>query len=122
MSGEVILFAEDEDSELKLMQHVLEAEGYRVLAAKNGIEAVELHRQHKDEIALVVLDMNMPKLRGWDAFQEMKRDDPQVKAVIATASPNPEVRSAMARGELHDLFIKPYSIDNFLERVSELVR
>ena len=69
MSGEVILFAEDEDSELKLMQRVLEAEGYRVLAATNGVEAVELHRRHKDEIALVVFDMNMPTLQGWDAFQ-----------------------------------------------------
>ena len=122
MCGQVILFAEDEDDELKLMQRVLEAEGYRVLAAKNGVEAVELHRRHKDEIALAVLDMNMPKLHGWDAFQEMKRDDPQLKAIVATAYPDPQVRSAMARGELHALFIKPYSINNFLERVSELVR
>lgn len=122
MYSQVILFAEDEDGELKLMQRVLEAEGYRVLAATTGVEAVELHRRHKDEIALVVLDMNMPELRGWDAFQEMKRDDPQVKAVIATASPNPEVRSAMARGELHGLFIKPYSINDFIGKVSDLIR
>ena len=122
MSGEVILFAEDEVRQLKLMQRFFEAKGYRVLAAQDGVEAVELYRRHKNEIALVILDISMPKLRGWDAFQEMKRDDPQLKALVATAYPNSEVRSAMAKGELHDLFIKPYAVDIFLRRVSELIR
>jgi DNA-binding NtrC family response regulator len=120
--GELILFAEDEVQQLELMQRFLEAEGYRVLAAQDGIEAVELYRRHKNEIALVILDIRMPKLHGWDAFQEMKRDDPQLKSLVATAYPNSEVRSAMAKGELHDLFIKPYAVDIFLRRVSELIR
>jgi CheY-like chemotaxis protein len=120
--GELILFAEDEVQQLELMQRVLEAEGYRVLAARDGIEAVALYRRHKNEIALVILDLKMPKLPGWDAFQEMKRDEPQLKALVATAYLNAEVRSAMARGELHDLFIKPYTVDIFLRRVSELIR
>jgi two-component system cell cycle sensor histidine kinase/response regulator CckA len=122
MSGEVILFAEDEVRQLKLMQRSFEAKGYRVLAAQDGVEAVELYRGHKNEIALVVLDIKMPKLDGWNAFQEMKRDDPELKAIVATGYPNSEVRSAMARGELHDLFIKPYAVDIVLTRVSELTR
>jgi two-component system cell cycle sensor histidine kinase/response regulator CckA len=64
MSGEVILFAEDEVRQLKLMQRSFEAKGYRVLAAQDGVEAVELYRRHKNEIALVVLDIKMPKLDG----------------------------------------------------------
>ena len=122
MSGEVILFAEDEVRQLKLMQRSFEAKGYRVLAAQDGVEAVELYRRHKNEIALVVLDIKMPKLDGWNAFQEMKKDDPELKAIVATGYPNSEVRSAMARGELHDLFIKPYAVDIVLTRVSELTR
>ena len=82
---------------------------------------MELYRRHKNEIALVVLDIKMPKLDGWNAFQEMKRDDPKLKAVVATGYPNSEVRSAMASGELHDLFIKPYAVRIFLTRVSELI-
>jgi DNA-binding NtrC family response regulator len=122
MSGEVILFAEDEVRQLKLMQRSFAAKGYRVLAARDGVEAVELYRRHKNEIALVVLDIKMPKLDGWNAFQEMKKDDPELKAIVATGYPNSEVRSAMARGELHDLFIKPYAVDIVLTRVSELTR
>jgi DNA-binding NtrC family response regulator len=122
MGGEVILIAEDDVQQLKAMQILLEAQGYRVLSAKDGIEAVELYHRLKNEIALVVLDIRMPKLNGWDAFQEMKKENPQLKALVTTAYATREVRSGMTRGELHGLFIKPYSIERFLARVSELIR
>jgi CheY-like chemotaxis protein len=73
MSGELILFAEDNVHQLEVMQILLEAQGYRVLPAKDGVEAVELYLRRKNEIALVVLDIRMPKLNGWDAFQQMKK-------------------------------------------------
>jgi two-component system cell cycle sensor histidine kinase/response regulator CckA len=122
MSGELILVAEDDVQQLKAMRILLEAQGYRVLSAKDGIEAVESYHRCKNEIALVVLDIRMPKLNGWDAFQKMKKENPQLKALVATAYATPEVRSGMTRGELYGLFIKPYSIDRFLARVAELVR
>jgi two-component system cell cycle sensor histidine kinase/response regulator CckA len=122
MAGELILFAEDNVHQLKAMQILLEAQGYRVVPAKDGVEAVEVYRRLKSDIALVVLDIRMPKLNGWDAFQQMKKEDPQLKALVATAYATTEVRSAMTNGELHDLFIKPFSIDRFLARVSELIR
>jgi DNA-binding NtrC family response regulator len=122
MSGELILIAEDDIQQLKAMRILLEAQGYRVLSAKDGIEAVESYHRFKNEIVLVVLDVRMPKLNGWDALQEMKKDNPQLKALVATAYATPEVRSGMTRGELRGLFIKPYSIDRLLARVSELIR
>jgi len=122
MSGEVILIAEDDVQQLKAMRILLEAQGYRVLSAKDGMEAVELYHRRKNEIALVVLDIRMPKLNGWDAFQKMKKENPQLKALVATAYATPEVRSGLTRGELRGLFIKPYSVERFLARVSELIR
>jgi CheY-like chemotaxis protein len=122
MSGELILSVEDDVQQMEAMRILLESHGYRVLLAKDGVEAVELYRGLKSEIALVILDTRMPKLNGWEAFQEMKKENPDVKALFATAYAIPQVRSAMARGELHGLFIKPYPIDRFLARVSELTR
>ena len=122
MSGELILFVEDDVQQMEAMRILLESHDYRVLLAKDGVEAVELYRRLKSEIALVILDTRMPNLNGWEAFQEMKKENPELKALFATAYAIPEVRSAMTRGELHGLFIKPYSIDHFLARVSELVR
>jgi CheY-like chemotaxis protein len=122
MSGELILFVEDDVQQMEAMRILLEYHGYRVLPAQDGFEAVELYHRLKSEIALVILDTRMPKLNGWDAFQEMKKQNPDLKALFATAYAIPQVRSAMTRGELHGLFIKPYSIDRFLARVSQLVR
>ena len=122
MDGKTILFVEDEAKQLKYMQLILEAEGYRVLGAKDGLEAVALHRRHSNEIDLVVLDLRLPKLNGWDAFQEMKREDPRLKALVASAYVTPEVKSAIKSGELLGLFVKPYSVDRFLATISDVVR
>jgi two-component system, cell cycle sensor histidine kinase and response regulator CckA len=122
MGDETILFVEDEAQQLKYMRRLLEGEGYRVLGAKDGMEAVALHRRHSKEIALVILDLRLPKLSGWDAFQEMKKEDPRLKALVASAYATPEVKSAIENGELLGLFVKPYSLDLFLARISEVIR
>jgi two-component system cell cycle sensor histidine kinase/response regulator CckA len=121
MDGKMILFVEDEAKQLKYMQRLLEAEGYRVLGAKDGLVAVTLYKRHSNEIDLVVLDLRLPKLNGWDAFQEMKREDPRLKAMVASAYVTPEVKSAIKKGELLGLFVKPYSMDDFLATISDVV-
>ena len=66
--------------------------------------------------------MRLPKLSGWDAFQEMKKEDPRLKALVASAYVTPEVKSAIENGELLGLFVKPYSVDLFLARISDVIR
>ena len=122
MDGKTILFVEDEAKQLKYMQRLLEAEGYRVLGAKDGLEAVSLYKRHSNEIDLVVLDLRLPRLNGWNVFQEMKREDPQLKALVASAYVTPEVKAAIKSGELLGLFVKPYSVDRFLATISDVVR
>jgi len=122
MDGKMILLVEDEAQQLKYMQRLLERQGYRVLGAKDGMEAVALHRRHSEEIALVVLDLRLPKLSGWDALRAMKKEDPRLKAVVASAYATPEVKTAIENGELLGLFVKPYSLDLLLSRISDVVR
>lgn len=119
--GETVLFVEDEQKQLHLMQAFLESEGYRVLAARDGAEAVEMHRQHKNEIAIVVLDLGLPKLNGWEAFQRMREIDPEVKALFATGLVSPEVEDEMAKGRLGGVIMKPYRLDNVLEKISTAI-
>jgi signal transduction histidine kinase len=59
---ETILLVEDEDGLRHLMKSVLEDSGYRALTAKDGIEAIRLYAEHKDEIALVFTDLGLPRL------------------------------------------------------------
>ncbi|MGH7848537.1 MAG: hybrid sensor histidine kinase/response regulator [Candidatus Binatia bacterium] len=117
-----VLFVDDEINQLRLMQNFLEGEGYKVLAAKDGAEAVDLHLRHKDEIAAVVLDLRLPKLNGWEAFQIMKKTQPNLNALFATGLPSPEVEAELAKEEMGGLIMKPYQLHEVLEKISEILQ
>ncbi|MDZ4347728.1 MAG: response regulator, partial [Candidatus Binatia bacterium] len=96
----------------------LEAAGYRVLTATDGLEAVEIFSQHKDEIAAVVLDIGLPNLNGWEALQKMKEIDPTLKPIIASGNIPPQVDTLVANGELSTVLRKPYGFDEILEKIA----
>ena len=120
-SRNTILFVEDEARQLHLMQKILEKEGYRVLGARDGAEAVKTYLKRKQEIALVILDLELPKLSGWDAFQRMKKANPELKAIIATGYVSRQVESSVANGDLSQVILKPYRLDDVLEKISGVI-
>ena len=120
--GQTILFAEDEERQLSLMQNFLQSEGYRVLGARDGTEAVELYSRHKHEIAAVVLDIGLPKLNGWEVFLKMKKEVAEVKVLFATGYIAPEIEAGIASGELSGLIMKPYQLDDVLAKIALAIR
>ena len=120
-AGETILFVEDEEKQLHLMRILLERRGYRVLAAKDGAEAVDLYLRHRDEIALVVLDLGLPKLNGWEAFQRMRECQPALKAIFATGLLSTEIEAEMARGKIGGVIMKPYQLDEVLQKIAHAI-
>jgi two-component system, cell cycle sensor histidine kinase and response regulator CckA len=70
---ETILFVDDEVHQVSLIRGFLHKKGYKVLVARDGVEAVEVHRNDKDAIAAVILDLSLPRLSGWEAFLTMKK-------------------------------------------------
>ncbi|MBI3189841.1 MAG: PAS domain S-box protein, partial [Ignavibacteriales bacterium] len=69
---ETILFVEDETLLMELMKMQLESQGYRVLPAFDGEEAIHIYRQHMDSIAMVIYDLGLPKLDGRESFRELR--------------------------------------------------
>ncbi len=118
VQGHVVLFVEDEIRQLELMRRTLEKAGYRVLVATDGVEAVETFLRHKDEISVVVLDLGLPKLSGWEALQKMRKADPTLKPILASGYISRDMESAMAQGELSALLMKPYQPNEIIEKVS----
>jgi CheY-like chemotaxis protein len=120
-AGATVLFVEDEVKQLELMQKFLEGEGYTVLVARDGAEAFETYLRHKGEISVVVLDLGLPKLNGWEVFQQMKQVDPAVKPVLATGYLSPEMESALDKGELSAIVMKPYRLDEIVRAISAAI-
>jgi PAS domain S-box-containing protein len=87
--NETILVCEDESSVRRLMRLVLEDNGYSVLEAVDGLDAVEVFRRHADCIDLVLLDVVMPKQSGMGAFNEIRGLRPGVR-VVFTSGYTPE--------------------------------
>jgi PAS domain S-box-containing protein len=79
-----ILLVDDEAMIRDIGRAVLTNAGYEVLLAEDGVEAVELFQHHYHRIALVILDVMMPRLSGRDAFHQMAAVDPQVRVLFAT--------------------------------------
>jgi hypothetical protein len=82
---ETVLYAEDDARLSGLMRRLLEGEGFKVLTARDGVEAVDVHQRHKDLIAVAILDFGLGELNGWDAFQMMKKINPKLKVFLPAA-------------------------------------
>lgn len=119
---ETLLFVEDQPRQLQLMQSFLKGEGFTVLTARDGAEAVEVHRRFKDEIAVVILDLGLAELNGWEAFQMMKQLNPQLKGILASGYLSPEVDSQVARGALSGFVKKPYQPGELLAKIESAIR
>jgi PAS domain S-box-containing protein len=79
-----ILLVDDEDAICEVTSQALEKKGFTVMVAKNGAEAVAYYRDNWKKIDLVILDMVMPVMHGDKAFDEMKKINPDVVAILAT--------------------------------------
>jgi CheY-like chemotaxis protein len=79
------------------------------LTAKDGAEAVQTYLRHKQEIDLVVLDLGLPKLNGWEAYKMMKGADSNVKAIFATGFISPEIEAQFETEDSSAVITKPYS-------------
>ena len=118
---ETLLLADDHEGVCEMAQSVLKAKGYNVLIAHDGDEAVELFRANRDRIALVVLDVIMPRRSGPEVFTAIKALAPGVKVVFATGYSNETAVLAdlAARGTL--VLRKPYSPTLLCRRVREVL-
>ncbi len=120
--NETILVAEDSASLRALLTSTLTGFGYRVLAVEDGEQAVREYEQHALEVALVVLDVVMPKLGGLDAYARMRAVRPDVKVLLMTGY----APDAIQLGELLDqgrlrLLEKPFSSQTLGMSVRETI-
>jgi CheY-like chemotaxis protein len=81
-----ILLVDDDSTVRDSLNNVLVAEGYTVIPAENGQQALDL--VNKSAVDLVMLDLNMPVKNGWDTFERLTAEHPLIPIIIVTARPN----------------------------------
>jgi two-component system, cell cycle sensor histidine kinase and response regulator CckA len=117
----LILLVDDEQMMQELGRDLLEAHGFRVLVACDGVEALELYQQHGYDIALVILDLLMPRLDGGQTFLELKKINRHVKAFFCTGYTPQAVIGSLLEGESLRAVQKPFRPDEFINTVREML-
>jgi len=116
-----ILLVEDEMQLIAVAKELLEALGFSVIEASNGVEAIEQYRKNAAEIRLVVTDIGMPLMGGYELIAELKKLDPAVPIIVSSGFGDTVVTSKIARGDIAGLISKPYKFDQLREVLKSVV-
>ena len=114
---ELVMLVDDEEYVIMLGERVLADEGYRVISARDGMEAIGLYEKLRDEISLILLDFTMPIMDGADVFNELLHINPRVPVVLSSGfTEQDRLRGMLARG-LRGFIPKPYTSEKLLSEV-----
>jgi DNA-binding response OmpR family regulator len=115
-----ILLVDDEESVQKLLTYPLERDGYRVVQARDGEEA--LARFGEEPVDLVVLDLMLPRLGGLEVCRRMREAESAVPIIMLTARGDEVDKVVGLEIGADDYITKPFSIREFMSRVRALLR
>jgi len=122
LSGnELILIVDDEEPLRILTKEILESRGYKVLLAENGARAIEVYRERRQDISLVILDMVMPIMGGREAFLEMKTINPRIKAILSTGYSRDGKAKKILDSGVSGFIQKPYQPNALLSTIRNVL-
>jgi CheY-like chemotaxis protein len=114
---ELILIVDDEDFVTMLAQRVLTDEGYRVLTARDGFQALDIYKKLQEQIELIILDFTMPIMDGSEVFGELRMINPQVPVVLSSGFTEQDKLKWMLAKGLRGFIPKPYTQQKLLLQV-----
>ena len=119
--GKTVLIVEDNELNMKLFHDLLDAHGYATLQTRNGMDALQLARDHRPD--LILMDIQLPEVSGLEVTKWLKEDDElrgiPVVAVTAFAMKGDEER--IRQGGCEAYLSKPISVMSFVDTVRRFI-
>ena len=119
--NEQILVIDDEEIIRFVTKSILEENGYQVLEAKDGPEALAVFRQAGDAIQLILTDLMLPQMDGGALVHELRKIDPSVPIIVSTGADDPQIQSALEASGVEHFLGKPYGRDQLLAMVDNVL-
>lgn len=113
---EVILVAEDDNINFLLIENILKSYNFKIIRAKDGVEAVEFCKTNK-EIDLVLMDIKMPNLDGYEAFTEIRKINPTIPIIAQTSYSFEEELDKIKKLGFNNFISKPIQKQKLLELI-----
>ena len=117
-----ILVVEDDGIISFLLTTLLEKNGYPVAVAANGFEALTYLQQHVELPRLILLDLSMPVMTGWEFREEQQRDPTLAHIPVVIMSALPDLQEKVLGLRVHDYLEKPIPIPLLLSTVARYYR
>ena len=115
-----VLVVEDEPALRAIVTRALQRSGFTVLAAVDGVEAVELFGQHRDEIRCVLCDLTMPRLGGWETLTVLRKLAPGLPVILSSGYDDAKVMAGH-HAELPQAFLhKPYELKALINLINQI--
>ncbi|MDQ6969221.1 MAG: ABC transporter substrate-binding protein, partial [Mariprofundus sp.] len=115
---ETVLLVDDEESVRDVSRRLLEHEGIRVLTAEDGQQAVDIYRQHQQDIVLVLMDLTMPVMDGEQAFHAIRSINPDAQVVLSSGFLDADAVERLNSHGLAGFVKKPYTRQMLLSEIS----
>jgi two-component system cell cycle sensor histidine kinase/response regulator CckA len=113
-----VLLVEDEVEVRQFAVRALKRQGYTVLEAADGVEALEIMKNNEGKVDIVVSDVVMPEMDGPTLFKELKSRNPSIKVIFVSGYPNEAFRESLGSEDFAFL-PKPFSLPQLAEKVKE---
>jgi len=119
--GERVLVVDDEESLQDILSETLSKYNYRVMGAMTGEEALRICSEKGNEIALILLDLNMPGMGGIKCLKELEKTDLKAKVIIISGyAPNGDIKKEVTSRNLPYL-LKPFDIPSLMRTIRRLL-
>ena len=116
-----ILLVDDEQLVLGAGSKILEKLGYTVFEASGGYEAIEIYKDNKEKIDMIILDMIMPGMGGGKVFDRIKEINPEVRVLLSSGYSIDGQATEILRRGCEDFIQKPFSINKLSEKIGEFL-
>ena len=116
-----MLLAEDNNTNQMIVKSLLEQIGAEANIAGDGMEAVELYREHGDSISLILMDLHMPVMNGYEAAEKIREISDSVPIIAMTADVILGVREKCERSGIRHYISKPFDPDRFIKIIEEII-
>jgi CheY-like chemotaxis protein len=116
-----VLVVDDEESVRTMAKRALEHQGFDVLLAADGRQALEVFRERLQEVRAVLLDLTMPHMNGEEVFREMRLLRPNLRVVLMSGYNEQEVTNLFAGKGLAGFLQKPFRADDLLATIRQLL-
>ncbi len=114
-----VLFVDDEEMVLEVGSLMLQKLGYSVLTASEGQEAIEIFKNNK--VAIVILDMRMPGMNGYEIYHQLKKIEPKVKTLLASGYTGDHSEKGLISIGFDGFIQKPFDLKQLSDKIEDIL-